>query len=351
MAVPRILLAEQDAAYLEALEWKFAEELRDHMELIIITEPGDLELFFSQPQQLSVLIINENLYNFAVEKHNISSIFLLSEEELSPGVTQDLYRMKLYKYTSVNEIFRQVMKSANLELDLAKETSHGLKTISVYSPIGGIGKTTVAMGICQALAKKGKRVLFIGTDSLQTFGYFMRDKITLSSDIEKQIAAKSSFLYSELRPVIARQDFDILPPLSKTRPALRIGADHYVSLLGHMKEAEAYEYIVLDLATEFTELTITLFSQSDNIVLLMGQDKYSACKASGLLDSIDCSDERRFTCVCNQYDRQKENHLLRQTAGRCHVRTQIDYDPGIPQMPVEELGGLQGIEALSLALL
>jgi len=348
MAVPKILLAEQDEEYLETLERKFVQEFRGHMELISISERDYLETFFSEPQQLDMVIINEDLYNFALEKHNISNCFLLSEKESDPGVTQDMHRMKLYKYTSIEDIFKQVMKNANLDIAAAKETDGGLTTIAVYSPIGGMGKTTVAMGLCQALAKKGKRALFVGTDSLQNFGYFMREKTTLTADLEKQFAAKSSYIYSKLRPVIARQDFDILPVFAKTRPGLRIGPDHYVSLLGYLKEAEAYDYIVLDLATEFSEMTATLFNQSDKIMILMGQGKYETYQAGNLLDNIDCSDETRFTCVCNKFDRQKENALLRQMAGRCKIRMQIDFDPAVPDMTAEELGKLQGIEALSL---
>jgi len=342
----RILLVDQDEAYLMPLERMLIEKLGEQLELMVITDSDYLIQFFQEPRQLDLLIIHEELYNGDFQKHSIRNIFFLSEEESGAEATEELHKVKLYKYTSVTDLYRKIIGKAKLELSDAAGRDHGLRVIAVYSPIGGSGKTTVAMGLSQALANNGKQVLFMGTDSLQTFGMFLGEPIFFSSKVEKQMTARSSYIYSELRQSIIHQGFDLLPAFPKVQPSFGIEAEHYTSLIGHIKEAGEYQFLILDLATDFSKMTMSLLGLSDNIVLLLASGKHATHKMERLLDNMDCSDENKFTCICNK---TKKDHVLpEEIRNQCNIQTFIPHDPAIETMEVEELAKLAAIQEVAI---
>ena len=78
-----IVLCDEDERYLVPLELKFTEEFGEKAEIIVITDKEYLKSFFSTPQNIDVLIINEDLYDEEYEKQDISNVFLLSEVDNS----------------------------------------------------------------------------------------------------------------------------------------------------------------------------------------------------------------------------------------------------------------------------
>jgi Pyruvate/2-oxoacid:ferredoxin oxidoreductase gamma subunit len=141
MANIKILMADTDDKYLMPLERKFIDGLEDKADLIVITDPGYLKQYFSTPQKLDILIINEELYDVALERHDIANVFILTEEEKSP---RDTETNQIYKYTSVKEIYAEVINKSsakNASFNNTEET----RVLMIYSPIGGIGKTSVIL--------------------------------------------------------------------------------------------------------------------------------------------------------------------------------------------------------------
>lgn len=69
--------------------------------------------------------------------------------------------MDIFKYTSIKEIFNEIAgKSADV-LKIDKASKRETQVILFYSASGGVGKTTVAMGVAASLTKNYKRVLYI----------------------------------------------------------------------------------------------------------------------------------------------------------------------------------------------
>jgi hypothetical protein len=76
--------------------------------LIVITDPAYFQTFFSTPQKAEILVVSEGLYDSSLKRHDIDHIFLLAEQPAG-GTTEDLAVDKIYKYTSVKEIFNEIV--------------------------------------------------------------------------------------------------------------------------------------------------------------------------------------------------------------------------------------------------
>ncbi len=351
MSLTRIVVAETDEQYVLPLERKFIEEFGDKAEINIITDKDYLTYFFSKPQNIDVLVINENNYDSSFHKHNIQNIFLLSENETAENLTADLDINRIYKYTSVKEIFNTIVNNMTATVSDNTSQKKQTKVIMVYSPIGGAGKTTIAAGISSALSKAYKKVLFIGIDSLQGYSYFIEKPVYLNNSIEKLIKNENDNIFNSLRPYVISEFVDFMPPFSSLC-SLNLSASNYANLIKGIAESAAYDYIVIDTSSEFSEIITKLMGVSTNVVIALSQDKYSAYKFNCLLNSIDCSDTNKFVFVCNKYESDEENYLVKdEVINKFSISEYISFDNEIPQLSLKTMSDVKSYQKIAYMFL
>lgn len=84
---------------------------------------------------------------------------------------------KIMKYQRVSSI---ISKMLDLYSDVSgsgfgSEGFAGVtKTICVYSPVGGAGKTTVALSLASLIANRGFRVLYLNFESISSYGAYLK---------------------------------------------------------------------------------------------------------------------------------------------------------------------------------
>lgn len=349
MAKLQVVMADPDEMYLLTLERKAIEDFGEDAELHTITQVDFFESFFSSPRRLDLLVIHESWYRPELEKHNIGHIFILSESEEVQDYNFAKYT-QLYKYTSVKEIFSKITGRAGSLLPLGKE-NRKTTVILVYSPAGGSGQTTLALGLCAAFAKSFKRVLFLSTDSLQSFLPGMELENRLKPGAEKALLSKSDYAYETLKPFITETDFCYLPPFSSALPFLGIGATQICDLIDGAVRSDEYDYIVVDGPDDFSPDTTALMAKANHTMLVARQNMYSALKMHALLENIDCSDHQRFSFVCNQYQREKENHLITNGMVGGHVCEYVGVLPEEVLTDTGALGNIDNIQKLALSFM
>lgn len=343
-----ILIVDTEEDYVSPLEMKFSEELGENAEISVITDKEYLKEHFRSLRKIDILIINEELYNPQFENHNISNIFILLESKRT-NTTEDISLYSIYKYTSVKEIYNEVMN--NLKKQAVEAITNELKTkiIMIYSPSGGIGKTTVALGASAALAKYHKKVLYINTESIQSFQGFLDDCGYLTSGIERQMIAKKEDLLDYLPSSIGKGPFEYFLPLKQTPSSLNLVLDDYLFLINKIKESKKYDFIVVDSSTELNREKAKLMSASDKVIIVTAQDKISVGKLECLLNNIDCSDNGKFIFICNKYYSGNSNYLIGDgIINKCTVNEYIDYmELNRNDFNIETLGNNNGFQKLA----
>jgi cellulose biosynthesis protein BcsQ len=319
----RVLLVDTDEKYLMPLERKFIDGFKGNADINVITDKEFLHTFFAAPQKLDILVINQDLYDQSFERHDIANVFFLTEQMTEDSSTGNLNNNCIYKYTSVKEIFNEVINNST---SITTADSQQTQVIFVYSPIGGVGCTSVAMALSAALTRSYKKVLFMSMDSLQTFGFLLPDCGCLPSEVETQMISGNEHVYDAIKSGIFKGDFDYLPPFRLSLPALNITPAHYLNLLNSIKSAGEYDYVVLDSDSSFSPDMSKLMSYANFVVIVSGQDDVSAYKLARLLANIDCSDENKFLFVCNRYRNAKENALTSNSMLRAvKISAYLDY--------------------------
>ena len=161
----KILLADLDLSYLAPLELALLREYDEQLDISLVTDAEYLREMFSRPQRLDVVVINESLWQPEFRRHDIGQILLLSEEHAESGARYEY--PQIYKYTSVQNVVQRLDGVLQRYLRAGETTE--CRQITVYSPQGGSGKTTIALGLAASLAGLGSRVIYIDAEPLQDF--------------------------------------------------------------------------------------------------------------------------------------------------------------------------------------
>jgi ATPases involved in chromosome partitioning len=345
MTLTSIVIATYKPEYLATLERVFVREYQFTAEIVLLPDEKSLKQYFAEPKTIDILLISEELYDQSFVRHNVSHLFILTEEEPNAETAGELFNNMLYMYSNGKTIIDNVVSRTGIS-HATNMHSGVAKVIMVYSPVGGVGKTTLAAGVCTLVARNFRRALFVGTDDLQTFGYIMKGQQRLLAGTEKTLQQKSKYTFDKIKPMLAQELFDIIPPFPAALASLGVTQDHMMFLIDQIKNSGDYDYIIVDGGSDFSDATTRMMSHADQVLLITAQDENSMYKLHCLLDNIDCSDANRFALVCNKYQQNAESFLVADGSRSYPQLDYIEYDPMISPKDGDYLANMQSMQKL-----
>lgn len=310
MAKPRIIIADTDAGYIVPLQLKFVEDFFESVDIEIITEVSYFETLFSTPQKADILIVSEDLYSQAMQRHNIAHIFVMNEQ-YEEEQTADLNVNHIFKYTSIKEIFNEITgKSADV-LKIQKGAKNETQVVLFYSASGGTGKTTAAIGVSASLTKNYKRVLYINAARLQVFQHMLDNHSAISAaDVYAKLTATNDGIYSEIKHVIRKELFSYLPPFKAALMSLGLDYSVFAKIITSAKKSGEYDFIVVDADVTFDEDKAALLNIADKVVILTQQTLSSVLATNILVSNINGANSDKYIFICNNFDKDKDNALI-----------------------------------------
>lgn len=340
----KIILADTDEGYLLPLEHRFVKGFGERADFVLLSDRAYFDTYFSTPQQADILVISEALFSRALERHDLANVFILSEHDET--VAGELNAKRVLKYTSPQEIFLEVRSGAILRLDDESGRS-ATKVVLVYSPVGGAGATSVALGVCGALAQSRKKALFVSTESLQTFSSFLSEDTKLSFSQKLLVTDRGEGAYDRLKAALGNEGFDYLPPFAQALMAMNLKTQDFLSLFDLIKSGAEYDYLVVEAPREFSQELSTLMGYADQTVVVAMQDKPSVYKLECLLKNINYVGGNRFLLVCGRFRSEREDVLAERTAALgLKVAAQIPESREFP-LSAAGLAGLKVMRKLS----
>lgn len=348
MSKPRIIIADTDLNYIIPLQLKFIEEFFDKIELEIITDKEYFERLFSTPQRADILIVSESLYNTALRLHNISNIFLLTEGS-GNGTTEDLTVSKIFKYTSLKGIFNEIISTANGISDNTEKIKE-TKVVMIYSPIGGAGKTTAALGISQCLTLQFKKVLYVNAEHINSFQAYMVNRTPLPDMVSKELSTNNKQIYENLKHYIRKEGFDYLPPLRVSLSSLGVKYLMYKHFIECAKKSKEYDFILFDMESVFTDESAEMFEMADKIIILGLQDKASVFKLEMFFNNVSCNDEDKYIFICNKFNEEKDNELINNHKN-IMISEYINNTEDFEKLKVQDFIRIEGYKKLAFIII
>lgn len=310
MSKPLLVVAISDENYLFPLEIGLAERLYEAVDIEVISDPAYYEEFFTAPRNIDLLIVDEKFYNEELKRHNIKKTVLLSEDidESNDGndtqVLDDQQVIRVFKYLNLKVLMSSIIPG---EWEGIKKSAGTTQVVVVVSAEGGVGCTTVALGICADLKQSLKRVLYVNVKAFQDFHYYLQNKSPLSIQGCAKLRNPTPKVYMDMKAEIRQEFFSYLPPLSSARYSLGIAEKAYQSFIHAAQKSGEYDVVVVDIGNELTNDSLPILDMATKVLIITTQDETAAFKLSVMLHSVSCSDKDKFMFVCNKYNGGREN--------------------------------------------
>lgn len=353
MAKPRVIIADEDDNYIVPLQFKFITDFFDKIELEIISDRNYFEEFFSKPQNAEILIVSDELYDSSLQRHSILNVFVMMEQ-LEEGDTGDLNVNRLFKYTSIKEIFNEIIGKSSVVLNGSNTEKKETQIILVTSAAGGVGKTTVAMGIAASLSMNYKRVLYINASRLQSFQYLLDNNTNLTSpEVYLKLTNKiTDDIYKEIKHVIRKELFSYIPAFKASLMSLGIEFSMYKKLAQSVCRSGDYDFIIMDVDNLFGEELIELIDVANRVIVVTKQTKNSVMSTNLFVSNINGITSDKYIFICNDFNKEDYNSLIRPEIDlRFSIENYIDHISDFDNQSIADYAKIQGIQKISLLVM
>lgn len=149
---------------------------------------------------------------------------------------------------------------------------HTSKVIGVFSPKGGVGKTTISVNLALALAEKGARRVCLVDLDLAFGDVAITMQLFPTHSIEQAIGSEDSMDVEQLDGLLTRHQDSLMvlaaPPHPDTRE--RVSPRLVSRILRTLRET--FDYVVVDMAPALDDQLLTALDETDKVVLVTTLD-------------------------------------------------------------------------------
>ncbi len=207
-------------------------------------------------------------------------------EALNSGIRE------LVSTDDANALLQAVKRSAQLSaeiaaLDATQENVSSGKTVLVFGAKGGCGKTTIATNLALALADDGKKRVCLVDFDLEfgdvAISLSLSPEVTLSAAVKMAGGLDRKAVESLITKY--KKGLDVVIAPTKPSEAEFISPEIAVDLLQHLRQM--YDYVIIDAAPSFTEITLRCFEMADIYQLITTLDVPSVKNLKVAIDTLD----------------------------------------------------------------
>ncbi len=170
---------------------------------------------------------------------------------------------------------------------------HQGRIVTVFSPKGGVGKTTVSVNLALALADRGARKVCLVDLDLAFGDVAITLQLFPSHTIEHAIGSEDAVDAPLLESLLTRHADSVMVLAAPNHPDVRERVSPM--LVSRVLKAlrESFDYIVVDTAPAFDEQTLTALDETDECVIVATLDVPTLKNVKVALETLEMLDIAR----------------------------------------------------------
>ncbi len=251
---------------------------------------------FLQEEQMDILLLTEEMRSEATDAAQAVVKCLLCEEKNDDVTGYEVIRKYQKTAALVGDIMLLYSKQSG-KADVLARGERKTQLIGVYSPVGGSGKTAIALLLAQQLVRDRKKVFYQnweGIDSTQ--GVLAPEAQVCLSDLLVSIRAGEhgvgvAVLSKMCTPV--HSGFSYINPRESSLELSEVSLTEQTALIREIVQLGQFDYVLLDFDSEMNESKLALLALCDRIVVPFLPDPVSLNKFLRFLQEMTLREQLR----------------------------------------------------------
>lgn len=276
MSTISIVIVDENQIYTKALSEYLQDEYGQAFEISCFTGIKPLEEYLANKHNTDIMLIDKHLYNDSLKTFKVKTTLMLTDDNQESELRGIL---TLYKFQLGDKLAKCILQNYD-SLESKQFNIHTKSTeaklITVYSPTGGSGKSTIAYNISRQYAIQGKKTLLISMESYAALPIFKSESKNHGlSYLIYLIKNKANNLQVKL-DAIKEQDTNTqihyIPRDNNSLEYKDIGMEDIVALLKFLRKQSGYEAVIFDMDSSVCENTLSMFKYCDVILCVAASD-------------------------------------------------------------------------------
>jgi len=300
----KLILADKDEPYIESLTGYLMEKHPYKFQVNSFTNKDHFKRFLAEDEGIiDIVLVGEEFcdnLNGLEQDNKLPVIIRISERmTVSEYFSKEIAGCKneIYKYCSGEKLVKDISniyeKEKYSNMLLEKEVKK-TRMVSVYSPAGGTGKTTIAANLSIQYAREGMKVFYLNLESIRSVNCFPgslpeKEAQNSFSKILFSLKEKDTDINHKIeaaRCKALQYDIYYFPPPDNAMELDEISACDIKYLVDQIKLMAQYDIIIADLASSFNQLNTAVMEDCDEIVLVTTTDMVALSKMEHFVNSL-----------------------------------------------------------------
>ena len=294
-----LVIIDRDADYVNCLlDYLMAEQAHKFI-VSAYTEETALVRFLAEESakaKYDIFLVSEEFYEQVMHKVKGMVILLAAQEVNFNPKNKDRV---IYKYQYGDKLVEEILEKFAEECSvgdtfnpiyISNVSQQKNRIIGIYSPIGGVGKTTIAVGACIQSAWEGKSVFYLNLENIATTPlYFQGEQEKNLSNVLYFLKSKSANLSLQIESV---KCVDPLYKVHYFQPPDSIydfteDVSHELChLLQELKTTMQYERIFIDFSSAINKNNLAVLRNCDVLLLVAEENPTSVVKIKNMLKEL-----------------------------------------------------------------
>ncbi|RDW21714.1 AAA family ATPase [Oceanobacillus chungangensis] len=285
----RIVVADGNLDYVESLAayLRTAEE-SSRFVVTYFTSREKLEFYLAEEENIDILLISPEIYYNGLKVLHDTSVIFLDDDKLTVDRSD---QNSLYRYQRLGQLVSGMLAiyyDRNLTAGKYLARSKQTQVLSVYSPVGGSGKTAVAVNLSKQLALNNAKVFYLNLELINTTSlYFSSNDDDPSLQVFYYVKSESPLLLSKIEALKKYDPYSMVDYFDiaiNAEELLEFNESDVKRLINGIVETGSYDYIVVDLDSSLHERNIAALKECDQVVWPITNDKQSMLKTQSFFN-------------------------------------------------------------------
>lgn len=290
-----LVLADSDVWYIDSLSRYIRSTYANKFNISIFTSKPILEGFLSNnSSKADILLASPDMLPEKIQDINAATTILLVDSTVPlqqsafPGIN---------KYQPGETIFNKIVEicsGTNSRIQEIFKGTRGAYVISVYSPVGGSGKTIISIYLSVLLSRMGLRVFYLNLESLGTTDFLMNssdshgsrdsfnDILFYLQENREKLAAR----INTLKRTDIQNNISFFNSSGCSLELDEITEYELEKLVTEMRQIDQFDTIVVDTDSVLNPRSMAMLYNSDSIVLVTLQNPLAQQKLHAFENEI-----------------------------------------------------------------